>query len=316
MRLRGFLRRREGIRSLVTLATILLTFTLVPIDQAESKIGPEEPDIIITMPPDHIKIRTGPGMSGVTKIDVPITIIKPIEAQGDTVTVDLWYIRQEDDLGISMMPDTLVFPANGNRTMDFVVEMEFSYDPMNRTSYINGYFQIEGNWRYENLAGNGRVIPESGIVDIVPFLRTEADPTVDSSSVTADVGEWMNIWIAVNNNGNAQVHITVSVAEVPKDVELYIDTPTLTINPFGHEMAKLKVRQESGKGRDIDITVRLKTKYLTETETDEVTVELHTETDGNPMFGSTSLIISVLSAIFLGLMIFSIFLFIRDRRSK
>jgi len=240
--------------------------------------GPEDPEIILTLPTYPVKILTGPGETGITSIKAPLTIVKPLEAISDTVTLELWSIIEEEDLSISIEPEEVVFPPNGNRTKDFEVTFEFHYDPLHETSYIIGRFQIEGIWRYSTLPKNGRMITEGGEVEIVPFLLTEARSVGGTDRLEAEVGEWKDVIIDVTNNGNAQVTISVEVVEVPNDIGFYVNTPTLVINPFGNETAHLRVRQESGKGRETTIKVRFTTKHIDKRETDDVAISLETET--------------------------------------
>jgi len=283
---------------------------------ARDPVGADDPEIILTLPAYPIKIYTGPGEDGTTSIKVPLTIVKPLEATTDTLTLSLWSVTKEDDLQVTIDPEEVVFPPDGNRSRDFEIDMELYYDPLYKISYIIGQFQIEGQWRYTTLPKNGRMVPESGEAEIVPFLMTETISKGGTDSLEGEVGEWKDVIIEVKNRGNAQVSIAVDVVGAPDDIEFHVNTPTLVINPFANETAYLKVRQATGKGRDTTINVRLTTKYVEKKETDDVSIDLHTETKKETVVSNPVFVITGIFLVLGGLLAVTIIVFIKERRSK
>jgi len=251
----------------------------IPIDP----VDPRPPSINIFLYEPEFEIGTGPGYSGHGEITGNISMVKPSEARMESVFIILNVHKHEEDLGITLNPASFEFPGNGELAMSLNFTVEIDVDPMKISSYINGFFWIDGYWYYERYPEGGELGGISGDVFIIPFTKTVANLSEGEDLSDVPVGSWRTVGIEVENHGNAQIQISVEIEDPPDDIEYYIETPKLTLNQGDSDTAYIRIRQVEGGGRNNRVKVLLSTKVQVVKETDEVEIVIETKEDGGAL---------------------------------
>lgn len=263
----------------VSLILISVLSNSINADRPVDPVDPRPPSINIFLYEPEFEIGTGPGYSGHGEITGNITLVKPSEARMESVFIELNVHKHEEDLGIILNPASFEFPGNGELTMSQNFSVEIDVDPMKISSYINGFFWIDGYWYYERYPEGGELGGISGEVFIIPFTKTVANLSVSEDLTDVPLGSWRTVGIEVENQGNVQIQISVLIENPPDDVEYYIETPKLTLNQGDSDTAYIRIRQIEGGGRTNRIKVLLSTKVQVERETDEVEIVIETKED-------------------------------------
>ena len=272
--------------SSVLFLIFIITIFSDPIETngAPNPANPRPPSINIVLYDYDIEIETGPVRSGHEEVIGNITVVRPSEARMDTVFIELYLNKRAEELDIIMTPSSFEFPGGEGHSMSIEFTLKFDVNPMKVSSYLNGFFWIEGYWYYEMYAEGGDVPGTSGEVFIIPYTRTEAALAEDRDTSMVSVGSWKEYGIVVENHGNAQIQILVEIKEPPEDIEYYIDKPKITLNQRESATSYLRIRQAEGEGRTNRIKVTFTTKLIEEKEVDSVEITLKTEGEKDSFF--------------------------------
>jgi hypothetical protein len=208
------------------------------------------------------------------------------------------------------------FEYSNSETMFFengaVTEKDFNFRYFIIGEFLEGekfIVTVSTHWEYLSPEeGSGDLAPITNSVTIGPFGKLEVARVKPQGIITLEKDKWRTIEVMIQNHGNTEERVMISVLENPSRFEVDLKKGWVMVGPFGEFPHTFFIR--CTENRDIDSYLTLKIDIIVDGNVVEashrINVEMGKEEEGIDLSGTAVFVIATLFlvAFFGGMVIF------------
>lgn len=288
-------------RLLIWLLTISMFFSIVILaGDGDSQTAPlyGDPDIGVTFGSSDTHFQNNMNVANVTgKVDCRISTNTP---DGTKVLIDLIL---EDEYEFHNM-ETLVFEKGGE------MEKDFKFRFFIKGEFVQGekiVITLSTHWEYLSPEeGSGDLAPITNSVTIGPYGELEVIRVQPQGMITLEKHKWRTIEVMIQNHGNTEERVMISVLENPSRLEVDLKKGFLMVAPFGEFPFTFTIRCTDNRDIDSYLTLKVDTFVNGNVEASHrIKVEMEKEEEGIDLTSTAVLVmIPIFLFLFFGGMIF------------